>query len=510
MDKFAVNISTKGMKDQRCALPRGKGLGGSTLINYMMYVRGNQQDFDNWANAGNPGWSYQDVLPYFKKSENSFLNISNGYHGVDGPLDVRFVPYRTEMSRIFVDSLKELAMPLVDYNGENQLGVSYLHTNLRDGQRLSASTAFLEPIASRPNLHILINSRATKILIDPITKTSYGVEFVRERKRYAVIAKKEVLLTAGALQSPQLLMLSGVGPEDQLKNIGIPVIRNLPVGKVIYDHLYFTGLTFVTNTRNLTLHVDRIVTLEMLARYLNGNGTMTIPGGVEVIGFLNTRNASLVAIPDIELIFVNGSPASDEGSGIREGLRFNDEVYDTYRPLEAGDKDAFTVNIVLLHPKSRGYMELKNSNPFQWPKFYMNFLKQDEDIETLLNGIKWVLRIMDTPTMKKYGVKLHDILLPNCAQFQHGSDDYWRCALRTQATSMYHQTATCRMGPTWDSEAVVSPKLQVYGITNLRVVDVGVIPMTFSGHPAAIAYMIGEKSADMIKEHWLKSANESQ
>lgn len=483
-------------------MPRGKGLGGSTLINYMMYVRGNRDDFDRWAAEGNPGWSFDEVLPYFKKSEKSLLNIDNGYHGTTGPLNVDYVPYRSEIAKSFVAALQDLDMPLVDYDGENQLGVSFLHANLRNGQRLSASTAFLEPVENRPNLHILTGSRVTKVLIDPRTKAAYGVEFIRKRNRYAVIAKKEVILSAGGLQSPQLLMLSGVGPKEQLETVGVPVIQNLPVGGVLYDHIYFTGLTFRTNTKHLTLNVDRLVTLSEISQYLQGNGTLTIPGGVEVLGFINTRNSSRDAVPDIELIFVNGSPASDHGSGIRRGLRLNDEVYESYRPLESPDIDAFTVNLVLLHPKSKGYMELKSDNPFQWPKFYTNFLKEEEDLETLLRGIKHVIRILDTPAMKRYGARLHNIPLRPCAHLGHGSDNYWRCALRTQATSMYHQTATCRMGPEWNPEAVVSPQLKVYGVKNLRVADVGIIPVTLSGHPVALAYMIGEKLADMIKEQW--------
>ncbi|EAT44645.1 AAEL004013-PA [Aedes aegypti] len=501
------NYSCWGMKDQRCAMPRGKGLGGSTLINYMMYVRGNRHDFDNWAAKGNPGWSYEDVLPYFKKSEKSFLNTSNRYHGSDGPLDVRFVPHRTEMSRIFINGLQEMGLPQVDYDGEHQLGASFLHSNLRNGQRLSASTAYLDPVLERPNLHILTNSRATKVLIDPKTKRAYGVEFIRDKKRYGVLANKEVILSAGGLQSPQLLMLSGIGPSEHLKNVGVAVVQDLPVGKVLYDHIYFTGLTFVTETKNFTLHANRVLTLKMFGKYLQGDGTLTIPGGVEVIGFINTQNSSRDAVPDIELFFVNGSPASDHGSAIRRGLRLKDGVYETYRSLESGDMDAFGVNLVLLHPKSRGYMELKNNNPFQWPKFYTNFLKEDEDVATILRGIKRVLKIVDTPIMNKYGVKLHNVPLPTCAREKNGTDDYWRCAIRTLCTSMYHQTATCKMGPSTDPEAVVSPELQVHGISNLRVADVSVVPVTFSGHPVAIAYMIGEKLSDIINEYWQKRSS---
>ncbi|XP_055604796.1 glucose dehydrogenase [FAD, quinone]-like [Uranotaenia lowii] len=494
-----------GMTDQRCPLPRGKGLGGSTLINYMMYIRGNRNDYERWAEAGNPGWSYEEVLPYFKKSEKSYLNINSTYHGTKGPVDVRYAAFRTEMAKIYVKSLLELGFPMVDYDGESQLGVSYLHTNTRDGQRLSASTAYLDPVSQRSNLHILTNSRVTKILIDPKTKTAYGVEFVRDKKRYAVLAKKEVLLTAGGLQTPQLLMLSGVGPRSHLNEIGIQVIQDLPVGRSLYDHLYFTGLTFVTDTKDYTLHTDRLLTVPNLARYFQGNGTLTIPGGCEAIGFINTDNSSSSAVPNIELIFVSGTPASDQGSGVKNALRLKENTYRIYHSLESGQTDAFSVNIVLLHPKSKGYIELKSDNPFQWPRFVTNYLKEDEDVETMLKGIKRAIEILQTPAMKNCGAKLHKVPIPFCSKFAHGSDDYWRCALRTTATSMYHQTGTSRMGPASDPEAVVSPELLVHGIKNLRVADVGVIPVTFSGHPGAIAYMIGENLADLIKSRWQTS-----
>ncbi|ETN59864.1 glucose dehydrogenase [Anopheles darlingi] len=500
------NYSCWGMKDQRCSYPRGKGLGGSTLINYMMYVRGNKYDYDQWASSGNPGWSYDEILPYFKKSEKSYLPETSNYHGQNGNLDVRHLPYRTRLAQLFVNSWQELGLDAVDYNGESQIGVSYVQSNVRNGRRLTAYTAFLEPIQDRPNLHILTNARATKILIDPHSKAAYGVEFLRDRTRYAVYSEKEILMTAGALQTPQLLMLSGVGPREHLQELGIPVIKSLPVGQTLYDHVYFTGLAFVTNTTNLSLHGDNVITLEAFLRFLQGRGPMTVTGGVEALAFIRnvTENGKTpVSLPNLEYIVTGGSQAADRGSGIRSGFRLTDNTYNIYKPLETNERDALTVNIVLLHPKSRGYMRLKSCNPLHWPRFYSNMLKEDEDVETILRGIRAAMPLVQTKVARRFNTKLYDVPLPNCAAHRFGTDDYWRCAIRTQTTSIHHQMTTCKMGPVTDSEAVVSSELRVYGIERLRVGDVGIIPYPTSGHPAATAYMIGEKLSDMVKRTWL-------
>uniref|UniRef100_A0AAG5CRQ2 Glucose-methanol-choline oxidoreductase N-terminal domain-containing protein n=1 Tax=Anopheles atroparvus TaxID=41427 RepID=A0AAG5CRQ2_ANOAO len=503
------NYSCWGMKDQRCSYPRGKGLGGSTLINYMMYVRGNRYDYDQWAAAGNDGWSYDEILPYFIRSEKSYLGeTASDYHGTGGNLDVRHLPYRTRLAQLFVDSWKELGLDVVDYNGESQIGVSYIQSNVRGGRRLTAYTAFLEPILDRPNLHILTEARATKALIDPVSRRAYAVEFVRDRTRYTVYAEKEVLLTAGALQTPQLLMLSGVGPRVHLEELGLPVIQDLPVGQTLYDHVYFTGLAFVTNTTKLSLHGDNVLTIDAFLSFLQGQGPMTVTGGVEAVAFIrntssSTATATPTTVPNIEYIFSGGSLAADSGSGIRSGFRLTDNIYSIYKPLEANERDVMTVNVVLLHPRSKGYMRLKSCNPLHWPRFYSNSLQDPADVETILRGIRSAMPLLGTRAARSFGTKLYDLPLPNCAHHPFGSDDYWRCAIRTQTTSIHHQMATCKMGPAGDPEAVVSSTLKVHGIERLRVADVGVIPYPTSGHPAATAYMIGEKLADLIREEWL-------
>jgi choline dehydrogenase-like flavoprotein len=492
------------MVDQRCAFPRGKALGGGSVLNYMIYIRGNKHDYNKWGQTC-PGWSYKDVLPFFKRSEDAQLqgNENSAYHGKGGPLRVTYPPYRTEYAKAFVKSFQQLGYKNHDYNGESQIGISFVQSTTKHGRRLSAAKAFLDPIAARPNLHITLNTRATKVLIDPKTKLAYGIEYVKNKKRYRVMARKEVILSAGGFHSPQLLMLSGIGPKDHLKEINVPLIEDLPVGETMYDHLYYP-LVFRSNVSGLGSHSERIMNIPTLKQYMLGTGQLTVIGGVEAIGFIKTNvTDNHPEVPDVEAIFTSGSIASDQGSGIKTGMRLSDEIYNAvFKPIQDPSIDTFGTNLMLFHPKSKGYMRLKDNNPFHWPKYYTNYFTDPRDLETMVQGIKKTIEIVNTPAMKKYGAKVHDIPLPKCAHLAFGSDDYWRCALRQLSSSLHHQTGTCKMGPKSDPTTVVDHELRVHGVRNLRVADVGVIPVTVSGHTAAAGYMIGEKAAEIIKTYW--------
>lgn len=208
-------------------------------------------------------------------------------------------------------------------------------------------------------------------------------------------------------------------------------------------------------------------------------------------------------MPDMELIFLAGGYHSDQGTGIRRGIRINDKIYNSvYKMLESTSIDTFTIAQMLFHPRSAGFLEIKTSNPFHWPKFYPNYLQHPDDIETLLGGIKYTLKLAQTPEFKRLGARLHTVPIPNCAHIHFGSDNYWRCSIRTLASSLHHQTSTCKMGPATDPTAVVSPELKVHGFANLRVVDTSIIPEAPTSHTNAMSFMIGEKCADMIKRQW--------
>lgn len=344
---------------------------------------------------------------------------------------------------------------------------------------------------------------ATKVLIDPETKTAYGVEFQRNGKLYRIRATKEVILSAGPIESPHLLMLSGIGPKTQLEHFGIPVIQDLKVGEVLYDHISFPALAFKLNQTRLTLVEKKIATVDNVIKYLHfGDGPMSSLAGVETIGYIKTNISDETEnVPDIELIGGCAALPSDEGHIVAKGIHLSDWLYnDVYRPIE--NVESFTVLFMLLHPKSKGHLELRSARPLDYPKLYGNYLTHPQDVATMIAAIRYIIRMVETEPFQKYGATLHRKKYPNCKQYDFDSDEYWECAIRTVTSTLHHQIATCKMGPATDPYAIVDPELRVHGVNNLRVVDSSIIPRTIAAHTNAPAIMIGEKAADMIKATW--------
>lgn len=279
-----------------CNWPKGRALGGTSVINFLIYQRGHREDFNEWARMGNTGWSYDDVLPYFMKSER--LNIpelyaSHEYHGKNGYLDVQYGRYKTKLLDAFISAGKELGYSNTDPNGKNMLGFGRTQATMRNGRRCSAAKAFVRPIVHRQNLHISLRTRVTKILIDPHTKVAYGVEFSKNKKRFTIFTKKEVILSAGSIASPQLLMLSGIGPSVHLAQFGIPVIQDLKVGYNLQDHVCVNGLEFLVN-RPVTVDENSVQNPIHIFNYVvQGTGPFTIPGGAEALAFVSTSNSSI-------------------------------------------------------------------------------------------------------------------------------------------------------------------------------------------------------------------------
>ncbi|VEN36599.1 unnamed protein product [Callosobruchus maculatus] len=499
----------KGCIDGRMEWPHGKALGGSTIINYMIYVRGNRLDYDRWESMGNPGWSYKDIFPYFLKSEDAHITQTvkdAGYHEKGGYLGVSDVPFRSGAVDAFVQAAQEAGYPFVDYNGKSQIGVSYVQTNTKDGRRVSSESAFLRPIRHRKNLVIRTGSHATKVLIEPRSKKAYGVEYVRNGKKYKALARKEVIISAGGLNSPQLLMLSGIGPKRHLQKVGIPVIKDLPVGEKMYDHATFVGLTFTVNQSIVHKIQDYVTSPESYAAFLKrGAGPFTQIGGVEALTYIKT-NASDdpdPTFPDVELIFIGGALSTDAGVVYRRLFNIPRRTYDVlWKPLEG--KPAFQVYPMLFHPKSTGYIKLRSRNPLEPPKFYPNYFSdlENHDIKTMIAAIREVQRIVKSPGLQKFGAQIVDTPIPGCEQHAFNSDEYWECGLRSLIGSLYHQVATCKMGPAEDKEAVVDARLRVHGTKGLRVADTSVIPLPVTAHTAEPAYVVGEKGADLIKQDW--------
>lgn len=390
------------MNDNRCTWPRGKGMGGTSVINYLVYTRGNAKDYDEWERMGNPGWGYRDVLQYFKKLEKTEIPElrTSPYRGRNGFLNVNHVPFRTPLASAFLDAGRELGYDINDPNGKDQIGFSYVQTTMKNGRRVSASKAFIRPIRNRRNLHVAKEARVTKILIDPITNTTFGVEFVKNRRTYVVRVIKEVLLSAGTLNSPQLLMLSGIGPREHLNELKIPVIKDLPVGENLQDHVSFGGLIFLIN--DTISVVDRRVASNpsyTFDYFLRNTGPLTLPGGAEGVAFVNTRISNDVFddyldpdVPDIELVLGAGALCGDTFGTLRRSFGLKDDVFlKMYQDIIG--LDGFSVVPILLKPLSRGRVRLKSKNPFHWPLFYPGYYENETDLHTIVRGIKMVSKL---------------------------------------------------------------------------------------------------------------------
>lgn len=499
-----------GLVNERCPWPAGKGTGGSSLINNNIYTRGNKQDFDGWAKAGNKGWSYDELLPYFTKTED--VNIAelkrSPYHGVGGPLPIEYPPFRSPLLEKFLESAREVGLKLVDYNNpDTHEGFSHIQGTIRQGRKVSAYRAFIKPHKSRKNLHVAILSRVTKILIKPDTKQAYGVEFVKNRRRRTVRARKEVIISAGAFNSPQLLMLSGIGPKEHLEEMGIPVLKDLRVGDNLQEHPAFASLAFTVNQSQVSLIPERLLMnmVPSLLDWVEGVGWLSTLA-CEGLGYVHTKynDRSKNPAPDIEYIFVPTSLAGEAGAGgdlLRRTMGIPDNTFnEVFRDIKK--KDAWTIWPMLMYPESRGTVRLRSSNPWHSPKLQSNFFAESVDLYRIVEGIKMVIKLSETKAFQSFGSTLNRRQFPACKHFGFGSDEYWACCVRQWTMQMHHQCGTCKMGPEWDRNAVVSPRLKVYGIKGLRVVDASIMPTIPGAHTVAAAYMVGEKGADLIKEDW--------
>lgn len=479
-------------EERRCSWPRGKVIGGTSVMNGMMYIRGSRKDYDDWAMMGNIGWSYQDVLPYFLKSEDNeeAEQMDPGYHGVGGLLTVTRFPYHPPLSHTIIQAAMEQGYPVRDLNGESNMGFMIAQTTTRNGSRLSTAKAFLRPVKDRPNLHIMLNTTATRILINQTKKAAYGVEVHRNGKTEQILAKKEVILCGGAVNSPQVLMLSGVGPEAELRRHGIPVVQNLDgVGKNLHNHVAHFLNFFINDTA--TTPLNWATAMEYL---LFRDGLMSSTGLSEVTGIVNSRFSNK-DFPDLQLFF-GGFLANCARTG-QVGER-EDGGNSSMIPQRV-----INITPTVLHPKSRGTIRLRSKDPFAHPIINARYLTDPQDVETLVDGIKIAIRLSEAEAFRKYGMRLDRTPVRGCETLEFGCDAYWRCAIRRNTGPENHQAGSCRMGPPGDPGAVVDPELRIHGIDRLRVMDASVMPRVTSGNTNAPTIMIAEKGSDLTKNRWL-------
>jgi choline dehydrogenase len=434
------------LNDRQIFCSRGKVLGGSSSINFMYYVRGNPRDYDHWQALGNPGWSYQDVLPYFKKSEHQQRG-ANAYHGVDGELSVTDVVAPTAISQRFVEAAIASKYDYnPDFNAAQQEGAGSYQFTIKDGKRHSAAAAFLVPILQRPNLTVTTEALVTRLLFEGTR--AVGVEYQHEGMLHQDRVIREVIVSAGAFDSPKLLMLSGIGDAEQLEALGIDVVANLPgVGQNLLDHILVT----VAYEATQNLH----------------------PASSNSVGetglFLHSEESADVA-PDIQFFFC---PLPLPLPGYTQ------------------PEWAFTGVACLTHPQNIGRVSLRSANAKDAPIIQMNYLQQEADVQKLVAGIKVVRKLFHSSALDEFrgeeispGVEVQ-------------TDEELITYIRKTADSVWHPVGTCKMGS--DPMAVVDPELRVHGVERLRIVDASIMPTITTGNTNAPTIMIGEKAADLIK-----------
>ncbi|MGB5198604.1 MAG: choline dehydrogenase [Sedimenticolaceae bacterium] len=459
-----------GIAGRSLQWPRGKVLGGSSSLNGLLYVRGQPQDYDRWAELGNQGWSFKEVLPYFKKSEDQERGADE-YHGVGGPLKVSDLRLRRPIADFFIEAATQTGIPFnKDYNGARQEGVGYFQQTAHKGFRWSTAKGFLRPARGRPNLTVLIKAQTTRLVFEGGSR-AVGVEYLQGGHLHRANAEREVILSAGAIGSPQILQLSGVGPKALLEKVGVPLVRDLPgVGQNLQDHLQIR-LVFKTSQRTLNDEVNNIFKRARVG-----------------LQYLLTRTGPLTLAASQVAIFTRSNPDVE-----RPDIQFHMQPLSADKPGEGAHKfSAFTSSVCQLRPHSRGYLAIKSRDPLQHPAIHPNYLSDERDHRVAIDSIKVARRIAEAPALAPHII---DEFVPGR---QYQSDEELLEAARKYSQTIYHPTSTCKMGH--DAMAVVDARLRVHGLSGLRVVDASIMPEIVSGNTNAPTIMIAEKAADMILE----------
>ena len=455
-------------------IPRGKTLGGSSSINGMVFNRGQNLDFDVWAQKGNKGWSYSDLLPYFKKYEKRHGEFDDVYRGSQGELPITDLEYRDPLCEAFIKSAIEQGIPLnKDYNGKSQEGVSYVQRTTRGRFRVSAAKAFLNPAKSRQNLQIITNAFVTKVNFK--NKVAIGVEYLRggrRGKKINLIANKEVILSSGVIKSPHILHMSGVGPAEHLKNIGIDVVHDLKgVGMNLRDHFAPRLTARAKNIETINEKSRGLKLLKEIGKYVIGKQSIVNLSPTLVYCFWHSNEE--IRNHDLQMTF---TPAS-----YKEGVQ---STLDT--------EPGFTVTAWQQRPESLGWVKSRTNDPFDAPLIQPNYLDADEDKRVVVAGLKLSRRLMHSKALSHY---FDYEVYPG---IEKQSDEELLQVARERGTTTYHQMGTCRMGPKSDPTAVVDDNLKVYGLKNIRVIDASIMPTMLSANLHSGATLIGEKGSDLV------------
>lgn len=460
-------VPQPGLNGRRGYQPRGKVLGGSSSINAMVYARGVPEDYDRWASAGNPGWSWDEVLPYFLRAEDNQV-FGAPYHGRGGPLTVSPLRTGNPVAEAFVQAGEQCGHARnPDFNGAQQEGVGHYQVTQRDGLRCSAAKAYLDPVRGRANLQVCTGAHATRVLFEG--RRAVGVEYLQAGRREVVRARREVLLCGGAFGSPQLLLLSGVGPADELARHGIAVVHALPgVGANLQDHPDFVFGWTSDSTELIGFEFRGVLRLvKEIGRFRRQRAGMFTSNFAEAGAFLKT--SAQEPVPDIQLHFVVAI------------------VVDHARKLNFSL--GFSCHVCVLRPRSRGSLRLASRDPLDDPLIDPAFLAEPEDVERLVRGYHITRSILEAPALAPY--RKQELWTAGVT-----GDDEVRTLLRNRVDTVYHPVGSCRMGA--DEAAVVDAELRVHGLESLRVIDASVMPDLIGGNTNAPTIMIAEKASDLL------------
>lgn len=465
-------VPQAGFNGRRGYQPRGKVMGGSTSINAMVYTRGHRADYDHWASLGNPGWSYDEVLPLFKRSENNNCFGENAYRGSGGPLQVNYLRSPSLINEVFLQACEQTGLPRTpDYNGEQQLGCGPTQAMQTQGERCSAAKAYITPHLGRSNLTVITHAQTDRVLLEG--KRATGVQYTHNGQTLQIHATREVILSAGAFASPQLLMLSGIGPQDQLQAHGIASVHTLPgVGQNLQDHIT-TVLIQRTKRKEVTLGVSfsgLLTVVRSIFEWRNKRTGWITSNVAESQGFLKTEPSA--DKPDIQLALCTGI------------------VDDHNRKTHLGH--GYTLHVTLCRPKSRGSVTLQSAKSTDAPVIDTAFFQHPDDMATLIKGTQIGLDILQAKAFDAYR---DDLLYP----VERNNPKQIEAFLRDHSDTEYHPCGTCKMGPHSDPMAVVDAQLRVHGIQGLRVVDTSIMPTLTGGNTTAPTIMIAEKAADLIR-----------
>ncbi|KAL6259290.1 hypothetical protein P5V15_009209 [Pogonomyrmex californicus] len=476
-----------------CTWPRGKMVAGTGGLHGMMYIRGHPEIYNRWA-RGNLGWSYDEISYYFERVENpidpTILSDKPRSLKENGPMNIQYYPHKPDFADVLLTAAGELGYRTSQLKEYNQTGFMVAPMTIKNGMRLTTSRAYLRPVHDRKNLRVLTNTHVTKILISPWEQKAYGVELMDKNGNKKVVkCDKEVILTAGTIGSPHILMNSGIGPEKDLTKLGIKVYKNLPVGKNLHNHV---SVGVAMSIRDISYEV---ITMDAVNEYLeNKTGPLASTGITQVTAFLESSYA-INGIPDIQVFFDGFSSTCPKTGLPNECINGRDQSgYPDRREIVARP------TVVLA--ESRGDLKLRSNNPLDPPMIYPNYFTKEKDLMILLEGIKKISKLVDTSVMKKWDLRLEQVRSPLCHDYHFGTDAFWMCQIRAETGPENHQSGTCKLGPSTDPNAVVDSELRIHGISNIRVADASIFPIVPNSNPIAGIMMVAEKAADMINNAW--------